>query len=63
MLALLADPHDPSDVARKMKAVLSDEDLKKKLKDKGLERASFFNWQRTAKLTLDGLVRAVRKAH
>jgi glycosyltransferase involved in cell wall biosynthesis len=61
--ALLADPHDPADVAKKMKDVLSDENLKKELKAKGLERASFFNWQRTAKLTLGGLVRAARKTH
>lgn len=59
--ALLAVPHDPSDVAKKMKAVLTNEDLRKELKSKGLKRASFFNWQRTAKLTLDGLLRAARK--
>jgi len=46
-----------------MKAVLLDEGLKKQLKTKGLERASFFNWQRTAKLTLDGLLHAARTAH
>jgi len=59
---ILADPHDPADVAEKMKTVLSDETLKKELKAKGIERASFFNWHRTAKLTLDGLVRAARNA-
>ena len=60
---LLVDPHDPADIARKMTAVLSDEDLRKKLKERGLERASFFNWKRTAKLTMEGLVRAARKLH
>lgn len=58
---ILADPHDAADVAEKMKTVLSDEDLRRELKAKGIERASFFNWHRTAKLTLDGLVRAARK--
>lgn len=61
--ALLADPHDPSDVAKKMKAVLTNENLRQELKSKGLKRALFFNWQRTAKLTLDGLLRAARKTH
>ena len=60
--ALLVDPHNPAEVAREMKAVLMNENLRKELKPKGLKRASFFNWQRTAKLTLDGLVRAARKS-
>lgn len=61
--ALLADPHDAADIAEKMKAVLMDEWLRKDLKAKGIERSSFFNWTRTAKLTLDGLVRVARKGH
>ena len=59
--AIHADPHDPADFSRKFKLVLLDEKLRKELKKKSLERASFFNWQRTAKLTLEGLDRAVRK--
>ncbi len=61
--AIHADPHDASDFAKKMKIVLTDENLKKELMAKGIERASFFTWQRTAKLTLDGLVQAARKTH
>lgn len=59
--ALLVDPQDAEDVAKKIKAVLSDENLKMEMKAKGMKRASFFTWQKTAKLTRDGLVRAARK--
>jgi glycosyltransferase involved in cell wall biosynthesis len=57
--ALLADPHDPSDFSKKIFSVLRDESLRQGLKKKGLERAMFFSWERTARLTLEGLTRAV----
>jgi glycosyltransferase involved in cell wall biosynthesis len=55
---LLADPHNTADFASKMRAVLTDPELKARLVSDGLERAKFFDWSRTATLTLDGLTRA-----
>jgi glycosyltransferase involved in cell wall biosynthesis len=57
--SLLADPNDPSDFSDKILSVLRDENLRQELRKKGLERAAFFNWERTARLTLEGLTRAV----
>jgi glycosyltransferase involved in cell wall biosynthesis len=57
--ALLADPHDPADFADKIMSVINNEELRQEMKVKSLERASFFSWERTARLTLEGLTRAV----
>jgi glycosyltransferase involved in cell wall biosynthesis len=59
--SLLADPFDPSDFAEKILTVLSNETLRKKLRKKGIKRASAFNWENTAKLTLEGLTHIVNK--
>jgi glycosyltransferase involved in cell wall biosynthesis len=59
--ALLADPYDPSDFAQKMLAVLRDEDLRQELKKKSLERAAFFSWEETARLTLKGLTSVLER--
>jgi glycosyltransferase involved in cell wall biosynthesis len=61
-LDLLADPYDPSDFARKMLSVLSDEGLRQELKKKSRKRAAFFNWEQTAQLTLQGLTWAVERS-
>jgi len=58
--ALLADPNDPSDFSDKILSVLRDEKLRQEMREKGLARAAFFNWERTARLTLNGLIRAVK---
>lgn len=55
---LFADPHNPADFAEKILYVLNNEDFRHKLKKKSLERAAFFSWGRTARLTLEGLTRA-----
>lgn len=60
--ALLADPNDPADFARKIMLVLNNEGLRQELRSKSLQRAAFFNWERTARLTIDGLTRAVEKS-
>jgi glycosyltransferase involved in cell wall biosynthesis len=57
--ALLANPHDPADFAAKIISVLKDKDFKQELRAKGLQRAAWFCWERTARLTLDGLKRVV----
>jgi glycosyltransferase involved in cell wall biosynthesis len=53
--ALLADPHDPSDFAEKMLQGLTNRGLRDELRQKSLQRAKFFNWERTARLTLEAL--------
>lgn len=52
--ALLADPHDPADFAGKMLAVLGDPDLRRELRKASLRRAGFFDWDRSARIVLDG---------
>lgn len=50
--ALLANPHDPADIAGKIEAVLKDEKLRASLLQKGFERAEQFRWDTCAKNTL-----------
>jgi glycosyltransferase involved in cell wall biosynthesis len=59
--ALLADPRNASDFGLKMLAVLTDEKLRSDLRQKSLRRAAFFNWERTAQLTLEGLERVAHQ--
>lgn len=53
--ALYADPKDPKEIARQMKLLLEDENLKKDLKKKGLKRAKEFSWQKCAEETWEVL--------
>lgn len=55
---LFADPNSPRDLAEKFLDILTNEDLKRDLRHKGLERAAIFTWERTAKDTLKGLIEA-----
>ena len=57
--ALLADPHDATDIAQKIVAVINDENVRQTLRKKGLKRAATFTWDKTARLTLDALVGVV----
>ncbi len=50
--ALYADPHDPSDIARKLQSAVEDTGLRQGLIEKGLTRASQFTWKRTAEAAL-----------
>ena len=50
--ALLADPSDSGGFARHLEQVLVDEELRRKLREKGLVRAAQFSWERTARETL-----------
>jgi len=59
--AILVNPYDEEEIAQAMKRVLSNPDLREKMKRKGLERAKLFSWEQTAKKTLkvyQGVVRA-----
>jgi glycosyltransferase involved in cell wall biosynthesis len=59
--ALLADPDSPADFAAKIERLLSDEPLRRELRRKALARAATWTWEKTARLTLEGLTRAVRR--
>jgi glycosyltransferase involved in cell wall biosynthesis len=50
--ALLVEPHRTEDLAQAILDVLSNDALQSELSAKGLERAGFFSWERTAKQTL-----------
>jgi len=51
--ALLVDPYNINEIAEAMYKVLTDQDLRKNLIKKGLERAKQFSWEKTAKETLE----------
>ncbi len=50
--ALLVAPGDDGELARAMRAVVMDGELRKRLSAAGLERAALFAWERTARETL-----------
>lgn len=50
--AILVNPYDEEEIAQTMKRVLTDPDLREKMKRKGLERVKLFSWEQTAKETL-----------
>ncbi|EKD99755.1 MAG: Glycosyl transferase, group 1 [uncultured bacterium] len=47
------DPYNKKDIAQKINLVLTNEDLKQKLIQKGYETVKKFNWEETARITLD----------
>jgi glycosyltransferase involved in cell wall biosynthesis len=51
--ALYFDPADASAMAAAIASLLDDEDLRRRLRAKGLQRARLFDWSETARLTLD----------
>jgi glycosyltransferase involved in cell wall biosynthesis len=57
--ALLANPYDPTDFAQKMLSVINNTKLWQELRSKSLKRASFFNWERAARLTLEAMAQGV----
>ncbi|MBI4723072.1 MAG: glycosyltransferase family 4 protein [Candidatus Stahlbacteria bacterium] len=50
--ALLFDPLNVEEMADTMKKILTDSELKQKLRKKGLERVKLFSWEKMAKETL-----------
>ena len=52
------DPMDPGDMAQKIQKVLEDEDLRKNLSRKGMERARLYSWDKNADQTL-GVMRRI----
>ncbi len=58
---LLFNPNDPVDIARKTLKLLTDEDLRTKLINKGRKRAAEFSWERAARETLVVLESVARR--
>lgn len=59
--ALLVDPYDVDEIVEAMHKVLTDENLRKDLIKKGLERAKQFSWEKTARETLSVYKKACGK--
>jgi glycosyltransferase involved in cell wall biosynthesis len=51
--ALLVNPFDIEDISRGMEGLLYDDNLRKDLSKRGLERAKIFSWERVAAMTMD----------
>jgi glycosyltransferase involved in cell wall biosynthesis len=60
--ALLFDPREESAIADAIRRLLCDDALRERLRRLGLEQASRFTWQRTARLTLESYARALGSA-
>jgi len=50
--ALYVDPHDPADMAAKVRQAVEDTALREQMTEKGLARARHLSWRRTAAATL-----------
>lgn len=57
--AVYADPHRAEDFAEQVLALLDSADARQTLRGRGLERAGFFSWERTARSVLDALQKTV----
>jgi glycosyltransferase involved in cell wall biosynthesis len=55
------DPQDTGQMAETIAAVLRDGDLRAEMRQRGLEQAARFSWQRAARETLDVYKRAIQK--
>jgi glycosyltransferase involved in cell wall biosynthesis len=54
--ALLVDPFNINDIASAMQKISSDETLRQEMIRKGIERAKFFSWKKTADLLWQGVL-------
>lgn len=50
--AILVDPNSVKDISEGMEKCISNKELRKKLVEKGFQRAQMFNWKKTAEKTL-----------
>ncbi len=53
--AIMIDPHDINSLAGEMEALLKSNSIKKELSKKGLQRAKYFSWEKSAKMLLASL--------
>ena len=58
---LYFDPNRHEDIADKMMLIYKDEDLRRRLIQKGFDVAAQFSWQRTADLLWESMMKAVRR--
>lgn len=59
--AMLVDPYDSSSIAGGIGEVLEDREIRGRLVEKGLERASAFTWEKTAAATLKAVSETIEK--
>lgn len=57
--ALYCDPHSVEDIAEKIKEMVTNEALRNELRQKGLERAKQFTWERCARETVGVIERVL----
>ncbi len=57
--ALLVDPFDINQIASAMQTITSNEALRQNLVKKGMERAAFFSWEKTAGLLWNGVLQCI----
>ena len=57
--AIYFDPFDKNDIAEKINLIITDENLQSRLKKTSLERAHFFDWEKTAL----NLIKVFHKVH
>jgi glycosyltransferase involved in cell wall biosynthesis len=60
--ALLVDPHDPEQMASAMLRIISEDELRRTLIERGRRQVEKFSWSETARKTLDGYLRALGRA-
>jgi glycosyltransferase involved in cell wall biosynthesis len=60
--ALMFDPLEEAALAAALERVLHDQELRRRLVERGLERVREFTWERTAKLTLQSYRRALTRS-
>jgi glycosyltransferase involved in cell wall biosynthesis len=58
--ALLFDPYSEEEIAEAAQRLIEDEEIRQALRQRGLERAQEFSWQKTARETLQVYYRAVQ---
>jgi len=58
--ALLFDPHSEEEIAEAARQLIEDEEIRQALRQRGLERAQEFSWEKTARETLQVYYRAVQ---
>ena len=51
--AIIVDPRNPQDLAHAIQSLFKDENLRKNLSQKGIERSQAFSWRKTAEKTIE----------
>ncbi len=57
---IMVDPHDDRSIGEAILAIYRNNDLKKDMSVKSIERAGLFSWQKTARETIHGYERALK---